>query len=90
MASKKTSGGLQVKNNNWNYLKATVEGMQDWLEIKEISGNKDIPLYRAQIENEIEFHMKNTSNELTKIIATKMKSLGCEKSLVVEFKSVFR
>ena len=90
MASKKTSNGLQEKNNNWNYLKALVEGMQDWLEIKEMSGNQDIPLHRAQIENEIESHMKNTSNELTKLVSNKMKSLGCEKNLVLEFRSVFR
>ncbi|MEK6873999.1 MAG: hypothetical protein AABW91_04065, partial [Nanoarchaeota archaeon] len=89
MASKKTSNGLQEKNNNWNYLKALVEGMQDWLEIKEMSGNQDIPLHRAQIENEIESHMKNTSNELTKLVSNKMKSLGCEKNLVLEFRSVF-
>ncbi|MBS3066865.1 hypothetical protein J4205_03490 [Candidatus Pacearchaeota archaeon] len=90
MASKKTSNGLQRKNNNWNYLKALVEGMQDWLEIKEMSGNQDIPLHRAEIENEIETHMKNTSGELTKVISVKMKSLGCDKSLVSEFRSVFR
>ena len=90
MASKKTSNGLQEKNNNWNYLKALVEGMQDWLEIKEMSGNQDIPLHRAQIENEIESHMKNTSNELTKLVSNKMKSLSCEKNLVLEFRSVFR
>lgn len=90
MASKKTSNGLQEKNNNWNYLKALVEGMQDWLEIKEMSGNQDIPLHRAQIENEIESHMKNTSNELTKLVSNKMKSLGCEKNLVLEFRSVFK
>jgi len=90
MASKKTSNGLQTKNNNWNYLKAIVEGMHDWLETKEMSGNQDIPLCRSQIENEIESHMKNTSSELTKIVAHKMKNLGCEKTLVLEFENVFR
>ena len=55
-----------------------------------MSGNQDIPLHRAEIENEIETHMKNTSGELTKVISVKMKSLGCDKSLVSEFRSVFR
>ena len=90
MASKKTSNGLQRKNNNWNYLKALVEGMQDWLEIKEMSGNQDIPLHRAEIENEIESHMKNTSSELTKVVENKMRLLGCEKDLVLEFRGVFK
>jgi len=75
---------------NFN-LKNFLEGMQEWLDAKELSGDKEIPFHRAELEYEIETQTKkaNSHNEAIKNIQRKMNQINLDTELLKEFKGIF-
>ena len=90
-----SKNNLQIINeqekNSKTYLKCLVEGMHEWLEIKEKAGYTEIKLIKPKIEREIDMNVKKVilPIEFPKIVFGKMKGLGLDKDLLKEFKGVF-
>ena len=85
----KNNIGLEQEINTSKYLKSLVEGMHDWVEVKSLTGNEDLAQCKEQLDKEIENYKKTEPSYLTRAIIEKMASLGIEKDLLKEFKSVF-
>tara|TARA_Y100000310_G_scaffold317953_1_gene371438 strand:- start:1731 stop:2006 length:276 start_codon:yes stop_codon:yes gene_type:complete len=69
---------------NQRYLKCVAEGMQEWIDIKSRTGNKEIKSHKKQLQKEITPSLKLQ----TKLI-NKMKSLGITKDVLKEFTGTF-
>ncbi|MEM3067364.1 MAG: hypothetical protein QXX91_01770 [Thermoplasmata archaeon] len=81
----------EQKKNNRIYLKCLVEGMRDWLDIKEKAGNIEIRLLKPKIEKEINAISKKEvfPIKVPKLIINKMKNLEVNRELIMEFKGIF-
>ena len=81
----------EQEKNSRTYLKCLIEGMHEWLEIKEKAGYNEIKLIKPKIEKEIDINVKKITLpvEFPKIVIEKMKNLGMNKELLREFKGVF-
>ncbi len=80
----------EYKNNSSKYVKCLAEGIHDWIDVKEKSGNTQIIEFRSELEKEISSsHKKTTPEFLLKTIARRMEMLGIGKDLLMEFKGVF-
>ncbi len=78
------------KNNTSKYVKYLAEGMHDWLEVKEKTGNGEISSFKNKIEKEISsFKKESNPRKFSSKILNKMEILGLNKSLLEEFKGVF-
>ena len=79
----------EYKNNSSRYVKSLAEGIHDWIDVKEKSGNRQIIEFRSELEKEISSKNKKTAPEsFLKAIARKMEALGMINYLLIEFISL--
>ena len=71
--------------NNQRYLECLADGMDEWIDVKALTGNIKIFEHKQEIKKEIK-----ASPSLIKNVLEKMKSIGIKKDTLIEFKKIFK
>lgn len=75
--------------NSLKYLKCMIKGMRDWLDVKERAGVNEISHYKGKIEKEIVNTEIESLSLFSNSIVKKMRELGMDRELILEFKLTF-